>query len=271
MTEAILLSKHPLKNIIFDLDNTLCECSKYYHDAYEAFCEFVSNRTGINKDIALGLLKTIDAEGIKIDGFGRHRFPKSFAATSVAIDVLMGKEINKEASEQAWEIGDTVFNAPYEMYPNSYETLKFIKNEGFEMFLCTKGDIDVQRRKILINNLYDIFPENHIYVDVVKNVTHFQKIISDHNLNVNETMAVGDSVKDDVGSANKCGLISVLVEDQQNKGWSYENEKHAPLFTIKSIDLLKDLILNCFTGVQRVGKMNDRFDIYQVLDTPNGL
>lgn len=224
--------------LIFDLDNTLVECSEYYASAKRQFAVLVSDKTGISQDVALSILDAIDAESIKIDGFGKTRFPKSFKAASLAIDVLMGVPLNQTRASKAWTIGNSVFNAEYPLYPGAWEMLENAKNLGFNLFLCTKGDTTVQMKKVKKNNLHKIFPKGHIYIDVVKNETHFQKIINAHGLNPAKVVVIGDSIKDDIGSANKVGLTSVHISKQQVGGWGYENEENHPTF---SLDYIRDL------------------------------
>ena len=218
---------HPPEcSLIWDLDNTIVRCSEYYIGAKNKFALMACENTGISQDIALGILEAIDAQSIKIDGFGRSRFPKSFQAASAAIDVLMGKVPSKTRGKKAWSMGNSVFTAPYKLYDGAYDALKDIKDMGFKMFLCTKGDAQVQARKIRINNLNTIFPEEHIYIDTIKNESHFTKIILGHNIPSCNVIAIGDSLKDDIGSANKAGIRSIHVEGQFDGKWTYEDENH---------------------------------------------
>jgi FMN phosphatase YigB (HAD superfamily) len=236
----------PKSGLIFDLDNTLIRCSEYYADAKNSFAMMMCEKTGISQDIALGILEALDAQSIKIDGFGRSRFPKSFQAASVAIDVLMGKAPSKTRAKKAWSMGNSVFTAPYKLYNDALPALEEIKSMDFEMFLCTKGDPQVQARKIRVNKLNKIFPESHIYIDTIKNSTHFLRIIKEHNLFSQDTICIGDSLKDDVGSAHKAGLRSIHVAGQQVEKWAYENETHTPTWSIKCMKKLPALLMEIF-------------------------
>lgn len=229
-------------SLIFDLDNTLVECAEYYASAKRDFATLMCQKTGIPQDIAQGILEAIDAQSIKIDGFGRSRFPKSFQAASVAVDVLTGHPINSTRAKKAWSIGDSVFTAPYTLYPGALEALVKAKAMGFDLFLCTKGDSQVQLRKITKNKLNTVFPKGHIYIDVIKNHTHFTKIVQTHALDPLKTIVVGDSIKDDIGSANKAGLMSIFVSGQAVGGWTYENESYTPTHKINTINELVDLL-----------------------------
>jgi len=117
---------------------------------------------------------------------------------------------------------------------------------GFEMFICTKGDVQVQARKIRINKLNKIFPESHIYIDSTKNETHFLRIIKEHHLFPPDVIVVGDSMKDDILGANKASLRSIHISGQFEGNWSYEDEKGVPTWTIKQIGELPALLKDVF-------------------------
>ena len=232
--------------LLMDLDNSILQCSFYYIEAKSRFAMMACENTGISQDIALGILEALDAQSIKIDGFGRSRFPKSFQAASMAVDVLMGKEPSKSRAKKAWSIGNSVFSAPYPLYDGAWEALEEIKAMGFEMFICTKGDGQVQARKIRINKLNKIFPESHIYIDSTKNETHFLRIIKEHHLFPPDVIVVGDSIKDDIGSAIKASLRSVHISGQFEGSWSYENEQNTPTWSIQRIGELPALLKDVF-------------------------
>lgn len=234
--------------LLFDLDETLIRCNEYYVDTKRKFATMACQRTGISQDIALSILKTIDAESIKIDGFGKSRFPKSFSAASVAIDVLMGRTPSTTHAKKAWSLGNSVFTAKYPLYPGAWDALTKIKELGYNMFLCTKGDPRVQMKKIIKNKLNKIFPDGHIYIDVFKNETHFSKILKEHHLNKSKTIVIGDNLIDDIKSAEKLKLRSILVSNEQTNNEIGEEEKNKSTWQIENIadlpKLLDDLHLD---------------------------
>lgn len=229
-------------NFIFDLDNTCCECAIYYDNCYDQFVSEVSQRTGVPAIIAKDILKAVDLYSIKIDGFGRHRFPKSFQAASLAIDVLMDKKPSVKDAKKAWKIGNSVFTAPYQLYPGVFDMLKELKKLGANLFLVTKGDFEVQQYKIKKNKLHKIFDSNKIYIDVIKNEAHFNKVIDDYKLDKNKTIVIGDSLKDDIIGATKAGLRSIFISGQANHGWGYEDEDGKPTKTIEKVTDLMEII-----------------------------
>lgn len=230
-----------IDSVIFDLDNTLVRCSEYYLDVKHRFADMASKETGIIQAAALEILDSIDLQNLKMKGVVRSRYPQSFAAASAAIDVMMGLEISQSRMKKAWRIGDSVFRAPYTIYPGVYSALEEIRDMGIKMFVCTKGDSRVQLRKIKKNKLDKLFSPGHIYIDTTKTAEHFRNIMAEHRLSSLSTMEVGDSLKDDVGTAKEVCLVSVHVTGQQLK-WAYEDEIHVPAEQISSVVELPALI-----------------------------
>jgi len=136
------------KAIIFDLDNTIVSCSEYYINAKHRFADLMSLETGISQNSALEILNIIDLQNLKMRGVVRSRYPQSFEAACAAVEILMGKQHSKQRTLKSWRIGNSVFRAPYPLLELAWETLETLKRSGYEMFICTKGDSQVQLRKI---------------------------------------------------------------------------------------------------------------------------
>ena len=210
--KIVEITPRPL-NFILDLDNTLCQCSRYYIDAKAEFSELMSKKTGIDPTTAKRILEGIDSASIRIYGVGRKRFPLSFFAASAAIDIIMGRSIGRKQAEKAAKIAKKVFTAEYPLYKGVWETLVRLKNERYNLFLCTMGDYNVQFRKLKKNNLFEIFPRSHVYIGTEKTAESFQAIIDEHHLNVQRTVVVGDSIGVDICPAKEVGAISVHINN----------------------------------------------------------
>jgi FMN phosphatase YigB (HAD superfamily) len=209
-------------NLVFDLDNTLCNCSVFYKQKQNEFARYQAQRTGHTEDFCLELLRKIDVTFTATpEGFSKHRFPRAFAATSSTLDIMMGNSIDEPAAQHSWYIGDSVFNEPYELFDGVRDMLEQYKAGGYRLFLLTKGDYDVQISKVINNKLDVIFDRDKIYVVPKKTSTELAQILYDHNLIVDETVMIGDSMRDDIGSAQALGVDSILVEDATGT-WDYE-------------------------------------------------
>lgn len=224
------------------MDNTLCNCSIHYKERQNQLAEYQAIRTKHDKEFCLGLLKRIDVSFTETpEGFSRDRFPRAFAATSAVLDIMMGNDVDDAAAKHSWLIGDAVFTDPYPLFDGVPNMLQSYKDAGFNLFLLTKGDYTVQMNKIINNKLIDFFPKDHIYIVPKKSWRELIRIIDDHNLGQDDTVMIGDSIKDDIGSAKFIKILSVLVADSTGT-WDYENEKHDPNHYIKSVIELPTII-----------------------------
>lgn len=230
------------KNLVFDLDNTLCDCSVFYKQKQNEFARYQAERTGHSEEFCLELLKKIDITftGTK-EGFSKNRFPRAFAAASSALDIMMGLPVNDEAAQHSWYIGDSVFNEPYPLFDGVFDMLTQYRDGGYKLFLLTKGDYNVQISKVIRNKLNHLFDADCIYVVPKKTGNELGRILADHDLILEETVMIGDSLRDDIGSAKQLGMDNILVEDSTGS-WEYENQKHEPTYFIKKVTELPTII-----------------------------
>src|SRR5690242_7798349 len=72
--------------LIFDLDDTLIMCGKYYHETKLKGAKYLSDVTGISQDACLDAMGAIDlAATQQANPFSSARFPTSFAAAALAL------------------------------------------------------------------------------------------------------------------------------------------------------------------------------------------
>jgi putative hydrolase of the HAD superfamily len=215
------------KNIIFDMDDTLMPCGPFYTRTQEDFGYYQHFRTGLDEKVCKDVLKNIDLTSIVLPGsFNRERFPRSFRAASYVLDTILGRELDQRAAYISYSIGDSVFDAPYILFEGVYDMLAAYQNSGFQLFLFTKGDQTVQREKILRNSLEQFFPDPNVMIVDRKHGGLLSNIVAERELTPDETIVVGDSLRDDVGSAHQAGLHSVWVQKTANKSWAYENTEN---------------------------------------------
>jgi FMN phosphatase YigB (HAD superfamily) len=227
---------------VFDLDNTLCDCSIFYKQKQNEFAKYQSNRTGHTEEFCLNLLRSIDVTFTSTpEGFSKNRFPRAFAAASSTLDIMMGNPIDDNAAQHSWYIGDSVFNEPYDLFDGVYDMLSLYRDAGYNMFLLTKGDYQVQIGKVVRNGLDEIFERDKIYVVPHKTSAEFAQLMKDHSLLASETLVIGDSLRDDIGSARLLGIDTVLVEDATGT-WAYETQKHEPTHFIKKVTELPTIV-----------------------------
>ena len=226
-----------IKTIIFDLDDTLLECSRYYQERKMMFAEQQSTRLGISTDICYKILTDMDITCTELDhGFSKHRFPRSFAAASAALDLICGKSVNESAAEESYMLGQSVFDAPYELVENAVNVLQSLKDDGYLLVLWTKGDYDVQTKKIVKNNLFQYFKREHVYITSKKTPECIKTILFDTKADPHETALIGDSLRDDIRCGNVMNVTTVWVRRSLNFNWAYENQSHEPTYIVERIE-----------------------------------
>lgn len=221
------------KALVFDGDDTLWQCSKYYWQCRDNLVEFQVKRTGLNPETVASLYSVIDGQMLKLPGaFGRDRFPRTFQAISLALDGMLGNEPDLAASEVSFEIGDAVFDAEYPIFQGVWSMLTELKNDyDVLVIINTKGDVVVQERKVSLNKLHGLIDGLHITLN--KDVAHLESILKTHDLQPNEVLCIGDSMRDDVITSNAVGCDTLWISNHSphhfKPRWEYEAQIEAPV------------------------------------------
>lgn len=240
------------QNLIFDLDDTLVRCRKYYFECRDQFAGFQAMRYNIDPLVVDKMLNDFDVTCTKLpSGFSKERYPRSFAAISAAIDIVMGNEPNAQAAEISFNIANKVFDAPYEMIDGARDMLIKYRSIGKHIFLLTKGDEEVQRRKIALHRLDEVFPEGNIFIVPRKSVDEVRMVMKQifmwhsnpqPNGQLDKTVMIGDSLKDDVGSALQAGIDAIHINCDLTPAWSYDDGTMIPTHCLKTVTDLPTII-----------------------------
>lgn len=211
--------------LLFDLDNTLLECGQYYIDAQKRVVDLIHSATNLPKTFINSVVESIDVASSALpDGFSRSRLPRSYQAASLALDAVAGIPPSVLRSVAAYEIGDSVFSAPYPLYPGTVPVLEAY-SKHYRLILVTKGDEEVQRRKIAINNLDRFFKPDHTFITLKKSPALYASILERFDLDPHTTWMIGDSLRDDIGPASEVGMRTVEMRTSTGR-WGYENQNH---------------------------------------------
>ena len=238
------IAPDPNRVLLFDLDNTLIECTKYYLDVEDSFVVRTAKRTKLPEPFVRELVQTIDYESAKLhDGFNRSRFPRSFNAASLALDVICGNHPDVTTAQQEEMLASLVFTAPYTPYPGALEAVASLKDAGFRVALVTKGDPDIQQYKITKNNLDNLFGPENIFVVPSKTKTTFEHILGVLEADPLKSWMTGDSLKDDIHPNNELGLTTVHITDS-HQPWRWEDKHAEATHTANNVAALAAAILS---------------------------
>lgn len=234
----------PQPTILFDGDNTLWECGKYYDEIIDAFVLQATARTKLPRAKVKALLDAIDvvAAGFP-NGFHRSRFPRALRAASLAADSFAGLIPDVAASTQAEILGDSVFDAPYTIYDGAYGILEQYM-VGWTLVIVTKGDHDVQTKKIRSHRLDEYVW--HWEVVGHKTVNAWREVLerlarmgTPHD--PARTWVVGDSMRDDITPAIELGLGTIHVANGSGN-WGWETTDGMPHDRIQHISELPSVL-----------------------------
>lgn len=229
---------------IYDMDGTLIQCGIYYDQALDRAAKHLEALTQLPFAASRKLINDIDLAAVSLpNAFHRSRFPDSFAAAAYAALRLTGTSPgHPDASGIAgdlWNIGDAVFNAPYDLLDATViETLKRDRASGWQLILYTKGDTGVQQLKIDRHNFDAYF--DAIYIVPKKDVDTLRAIMHQNQVDLETSWMIGDSKKDDIAPAQEVGLKTALVV-QGNHSWSYNDHVIGePTMTVGSVSQVAD-------------------------------
>jgi putative hydrolase of the HAD superfamily len=228
------------QTLIFDLDDTLIHCNKYFHLILDQFADEMTSWYGsfdISQQEIVGKHTEIDIAGVQLLGFTSDHFPQSFVDTYRYFQALTGRPSSPLEEEHLWKLGNSVYELEVEPYPYMEETLELLTREGHELHLYTGGELTIQQRKIDQMKLQHYF-NNRIYIRQHKNSEALEQILSQGGFDRNLTWMIGNSLRTDVLPALQCGIHAVYLK--QEREWNYnlipiDAQPRGAFFTLQAL------------------------------------
>lgn len=209
------------QSILFDLDDTLIYCNKYFNLVLDQFADLMTEwfaPFAATRESIIDKHTEIDIAGVKIFGFQFDHFPRSFVDTYRYFSDLLGRTGSPAEEKRLWELGMSVYDHEVEPYPFMEETLETLTSQGHRLHLYTGGDPSIQRRKIERMNLERYF-QDRIYVRVHKNTDALKEILREGRFDADHTWMIGNSLRTDVLPAVECGINAIHMKREQE--WTY--------------------------------------------------
>lgn len=209
-----------MKHLFFDLDRTLWDFERNSKQALKQL--FEEHRL----DDHMKSFESFHHAYKKINArlwvkYGKGDITKAELRTKRFNDTLKQFQINDE--ELAKKIGTGYINiSPYQtnVFPNTHETLEYLKNNDFLLHIITNGFKEVQFIKLEKSGLIDYFDIIVCSEDVgvnkpAPNVFHHS--LEKAKAKPAESIMIGDDYKVDVLGAENIGMTGVLFDP--NKGY----------------------------------------------------
>lgn len=234
------------QNIIFNLDDTLIECNKYFHLVNEQYAALMKEWfPGIPADTVRAKQVEYDLAVVDKNGLTVDHVSQSFMSAYGFFCKETGKTPRQEEVHRLEELGNSVFTMPVEPLPHMYETLEELKAAGHELYLHTGGEEKNQWRKITQLQLAAYF-DNRVFISRHKDVEALAKIMDRMEFNPAVTWMVGNSLRTDILPGLEQG-INVIYIPAPNE-WHYNVvditvQPKGAFLTLGSLNQVPDAIL----------------------------
>ncbi len=204
--------------VVFDGDDTLWSTEGLYDEA-RANARSIVAAAGLNPTEWERLERLIDVANVKRFGYSRERFPTSCVEAYRELRRLSGQEPDGVIEQRIKAAAETVFECDPPVFEGTRNALETLRSRGFRLALLTKGDRDVQSRRIERSGLRPFFDVIEIVADKTPEV--FARVLASLGVEPASAWMVGNSVRSDVFPALTAGLRPIWIDAHV---WEHERD-----------------------------------------------
>jgi len=222
------------KVIAFDADDTLWVNETYFRDAEKKFAKILSKYETVNK-IDQELFKA-EMKNLELYGYGIKGFMLSMIECALK---LSNYSISQHEIEKILTLGKEMLTKPIELLDGVEEVLGELHHK-YKLIVATKGDLLDQERKLEKSGLLKYF--HHIEVMSEKKEMDYKKLVKHLDINSNELLMIGNSLKSDILPLVKIGASAIHVPFHTT--WAHEevSDKEAENSDYKTVQKLSDVL-----------------------------
>lgn len=225
-----------IKVVGFDADDTLWVNETYFREVEEKFADLLENYETKNK-VDQELFK-MEMNNLELYGYGIKGFMLSMIESALE---LSNNHIPSKTINEILTLGKEMIAKPVELLKGVEEVL-FELSKKYRLIVLTKGDLLDQERKLERSGLTKYF--HHVEVLSDKKEENYKNLLDHLEINTNEFLMIGNSLKSDVIPILNIGGMAVHVPFHTT--WAHEqvapeehNNNHLTLNTLA--DILKYL------------------------------
>ena len=201
-----------IKVIGFDADDTLWVNETYFRETEELFAELLEDyetKNKVDQELFKMEMKNLETYGYGIKGF-------MLSMIESALD-LSNNQVPQETISRILELGKKMISHPVELLDGVEEVLSELVGK-YRLIVLTKGDLLDQERKLEKSGLSQYF--HHVEVLSDKKESNYQNLLDHLNIDVNEFLMIGNSLKSDVLPILNIGAKAVHVPFHTT--WAHE-------------------------------------------------
>ena len=201
-----------IKVIAFDADDTLFVNETYFREAEHQFAKLFTAFETENK-IEQELFKT-EIRNLGLYGYGVKGFMLSMV--ECALDIS-NNNLSPALLNDVLNIGKEMLEKPIELLDGVEDVLKSLHGK-YKLIVATKGDLLDQERKLEKSGLMQYF--HHIEVMSDKKERDYKKLLSQLDIEANQLLMIGNSLKSDILPLVKIGASAIHVPFHTT--WAHE-------------------------------------------------
>jgi putative hydrolase of the HAD superfamily len=205
--------------VVFDGDDTLWSTEQLYDDA-RSRARLIVEEAGLDGARWEEHERFIDVQNVAEFGYGIERFPTSCVRAYGEVCGFIGRPADAKIAERIKQTAQSVFEREPPLISNARETLTFLRARGARLALLTKGDPEVQLRRIESSGLRDLFDVIRIVPE--KSPAIIRDVVAALGVDVDSAWMVGNSMRSDVLPAIDAGLRAVQIPAHV---WEYERTR----------------------------------------------
>jgi putative hydrolase of the HAD superfamily len=210
MSMMALLAHSPRSTfaVVFDGDDTLWRTEQLYDDA-RARARKVVAEFGMDAARWEECERRLDVQNVETLGYSKDRFPTSCVQAYEEICERTGCLRDDDIANQIRRAAQSAFDHDPPLVSGARETLILLRQRGARLALLTKGDRELQSRKIESSGLADLF--DVIQIVPVKSPEIIRDVVAALGVDVTSAWMVGNSIRSDVRPAINAGLRAVWI------------------------------------------------------------
>ncbi len=188
-----------VKAIIFDLDDTLYDCSG----------TLVLKRKKLAAKIISKAIKCSEADALQLQLELECRLgPEADILREISDLYDLPEEFRKEITNitNTMEIEEAI------LFPDTMDTINKLRKNGYKLFLVSFGNREMQMKKVKVLGLERAFDEIIITEAPRGKERCFKEILTKYYLRPEQVLCVGDKIKDEIETGRRLGMSTALMK-----------------------------------------------------------
>lgn len=224
-----------IKYIAFDADDTLWDCQGHFERVMQELYTLLA--PWVDRETAADELFATERKNMPLMGYGTKAFSLSMIETALRVS-----RHQIDARQLAWLQDEcySLLNLPATPLDEVEFTLKTLQLQGWPMTVFTKGELLDQEHKLQRSGLADYF--EHVEITSDKTEHEFRELCRHLDIEPEELLMVGNSLKSDIAPALAIGAAAVHIPFHVT--WELEHSEHFEHPRLRHINHFSELLDN---------------------------